>query len=173
MSRAGTGLDTLTPTNEGESWRQSVSRTRSRSCGTPALSAKTTDVYYLRMNASMHPDDAELVEQAVEVFRLLADETRVRLLCLLLDAELTVGELAERLDRPAPGISQHLARLRRGRVVGTRRDGLHVHYSIADGHVAQMVIDALRYAEHGQSARPRHHQFDDSNTSQTQREVSR
>lgn len=127
----------------------------------------------MRMRADAYLDDAELVEQAAEVFRLLADETRVRLLCLLLDAELTVGELAERLDRPAPGISQHLARLRRGRVVGTRRDGIHVHYSIADGHVAQMVIDALRYAEHGQSANPRHHQFDGVDMSEADREVSR
>lgn len=115
-----------------------------------------------------------LVEQAVEVFRLLADETRVRLLCLLLDAELTVGELAERLGRPAPGVSQHLARLRRGRIVATRRDGTRVHYSIADDHAAQMVIDALRHAEHGQTVSPRHHQFDaaESDSSGFGREVS-
>ncbi|WP_082817212.1 ArsR/SmtB family transcription factor [Janibacter terrae] len=100
------------------------------------------------MNADMHPRDLELVGEAVEVFRLLADETRLRVLCLLLDAELTVGELAERLDRPAPGVSQHLARLRRGRLVATRREGHHVHYSIADDHAAQMVTDALRHAEH-------------------------
>ncbi|WP_252975707.1 ArsR/SmtB family transcription factor [Janibacter melonis] len=112
------------------------------------------------MNADMQARDLELVGEAVEVFRLLADETRLRVLCLLLDAELTVGELAERLDRPAPGVSQHLARLRRGRLVATRRDGHHVHYSIADDHAAQMVTDALRHAEHGQGGTPRHHQFD-------------
>lgn len=112
------------------------------------------------MNASMHSEDSVLIEEAVEVFRLLADETRVRILCLLLDAELTVGELAERLDRPTPGISQHLARLRRGRLVATRREGTHVHYSIADDHAAQMVIDALRHAEHGQTSSPRHHHLD-------------
>lgn len=109
----------------------------------------------------MQIDDDLFVEQAVEVFRLLADETRVRLLCLLLDAELTVGELAERLDRPAPGVSQHLARLRRGRLVATRRDGTRVHYRIADDHTAQMVVDALRHAEHGQTATPRHHVHDE------------
>ena len=116
----------------------------------------------MRMYAAMHNEDEVLVEQAVEVFRLLADETRVRLLCLLLDAEMTVGELAERLDRPSPGISQHLARLRRGRIVTTRRDGTRVHYSIADDHAAQMVLDALRHAEHGRTSTPRHHQFDDA-----------
>lgn len=116
----------------------------------------------MRMNAGMQFEDDLSVEQAVEVFRLLADETRVRLLCLLLDAEMTVGELADRLDRPSPGVSQHLARLRRGRIVTTRRDGTRVHYSIADDHAAQMVLDALRHAEHGRTSSPRHHQFDDA-----------
>ena len=116
-------------------------------------------MYHVRMHADKQMDD-DLVLEAVEVFRLLADETRVRILCLLLDAELTVSEMAERLDRPAPGISQHLARLRRGRIVSARRDGTHVHYRLADDHAAQMVIDALRHAEHGQDDVPRHHRVD-------------
>ena len=111
------------------------------------------------MDADAQMDD-DVVLGAVEVFRLLADETRVRILGLLLDAELTVGEMAERLGRAAPGVSQHLARLRRGRIVSTRRDGTHVHYRIADDHAAQMLIDALRHAEHGQGGVPRHHRVE-------------
>lgn len=79
--------------------------------------------------------DDDLVADAVEVFRLLADETRVRLLCRLLDAELSVGELAERVQRPIPAVSQHLARLRRARAVATRREGNHIYYRIANDHI--------------------------------------
>ncbi|WP_068323998.1 ArsR/SmtB family transcription factor [Janibacter terrae] len=122
------------------------------------------------MDADMQMDD-DVVLGAVEVFRLLADETRVRILCLLLDAELTVGEMAERLDRRAPGVSQHLARLRRGRIVSTRRDGTHIHYRLADDHAAQMVIDALRHAEHGQSDVPRHHRVADGASTRARESV--
>ena len=101
--------------------------------------------------------DDDLVADAVEVFRLLADETRVRLLCRLLDAELSVGELAERVQRPIPAVSQHLARLRRARAVATRREGNHIYYRIANDHISQLVIDALRHSEHGRGGVPRHH----------------
>ena len=51
----------------------------------------------------------EQAELAVEVFRMLSDTTRVRLLWALIDQELPVNELAARVDKPAPSVSQHLA----------------------------------------------------------------
>lgn len=119
--------------------------------------------YYLRMNADTQApvlQDEDLVDETVAMFRLLADETRVRLVLALLDAELTVGELAAKVDKPAPAVSQHLAKLRLARLVSTRRDGTYIHYRIENDHVAQLVIDALRHAEHGLTPVPRHHQND-------------
>jgi DNA-binding transcriptional ArsR family regulator len=101
--------------------------------------------------------DDELVADAVEMFRLLADETRLRLVRALLDAELSVGELARVVGKPGPSVSQHLAKLRLARLVSTRRDGTFVHYRIDNDHVAQLVLDALRHAEHGRTPTPRHH----------------
>ena len=116
--------------------------------------------YHLRVDADKrdvdHLDEA-LVLEAVEMFRLLADETRVRLVRALLDAELSVGQLAEAVDRPAPSVSQHLAKMRMARIVSTRRDGTFVYYRIDNDHVAQLVVDALRHAEHGRTPTPRHH----------------
>lgn len=91
------------------------------------------------------------------MFRLLADETRVRLVCALLDAELSVGQLAEAVGKPGPSVSQHLAKMRMARIVSTRRDGTFVYYRIDNDHVAQLVLDALRHAEHGRTPTPRHH----------------
>ena len=59
----------------------------------------------------------------VEVFRMLADATRVQVLWALVDREMSVNELAEHSGKPAPSVSQHLAKLRMARLVRTRRDG--------------------------------------------------
>lgn len=106
--------------------------------------------------------DVSLIPDVVEVLRLLGDETRARMVIELLDAELSVGDLATIVDKAPPAVSQHLARLRHARVVTTRRDGNHIYYRLHDAHVARLVMDALRHAEHGRPGTPRHHHADDS-----------
>lgn len=100
----------------------------------------------------------EQVDLAVEVFRMLADPTRVRLLWLLSEGELAVGELADRLARNASSVSQHLAKLRMARLVRTRRDGTTVFYRVENDHIARLVRDALFNAEHAAGGVPRHHE---------------
>jgi ArsR family transcriptional regulator, zinc-responsive transcriptional repressor len=100
------------------------------------------------------------IEQALlaaEVFRMLSDTTRVRLLWALIDQELAVNELADRLGKPAPSVSQHLAKLRMARLVRTRREGTQVFYRVENEHVAQLVRDAVYNAEHAGPELPRHH----------------
>jgi len=99
----------------------------------------------------------EQAELAVEVFRMLSDTTRVRLLWALMDHELAVNELAERLGKPAPSVSQHLAKLRMARLVRTRREGTQVFYRLENEHVARLVRDAVYNAEHAGPEVPRHH----------------
>jgi DNA-binding transcriptional ArsR family regulator len=98
------------------------------------------------------------LDTAVEVLRLLADPTRLAILDLLHDEELSVGAIAEQLDRPLPGISQHLAKLRAGRLVSTRRDGVTVFYRHANEHVDALVRNVLQQAEHLSYPQPPHHQ---------------
>jgi DNA-binding transcriptional ArsR family regulator len=104
------------------------------------------------------PDDQ--VDLAVEVFRMLADASRVQLLWALIDRELSVNELAEHIGRPAPAVSQHLAKLRMARLVQTRRAGTQVFYRIANDHIAQLVTDAVHNAEHAGPDVPGHHRED-------------
>lgn len=99
----------------------------------------------------------EQAELAVEVFRMLSDTTRVRLLWALIDRELAVNELAERVSKPAPSVSQHLAKLRMARLVRTRREGTQVFYRLENEHVARLVGDAVYNAEHAGAELPRHH----------------
>ena len=117
--------------------------------------------YYLRMHADEEQGRALPVEQAelaTEVFRMLADSTRVRLLWALLDKELSVNELADLVGKPAPSVSQHLAKLRVARLVRTRREGTQVFYRVENDHVARLVRDAVFNAEHAGPDVPRHHQ---------------
>ncbi len=93
----------------------------------------------------------------VEVFRMLSDATRVQLLWALVDRELSVTELADTVGKPAASVSQHLAKLRMARLVGTRREGTNVYYSIENSHVAQLVTDAVFNAEHAGPGIPGHH----------------
>src|SRR5205085_11049131 len=64
----------------------------------------------------------------VNLLRLLADPTRLRLLLLLGEAELTVAELQEILGMGQARISSHLAQLKRAGVVEHRRAGKHAYY---------------------------------------------
>lgn len=101
---------------------------------------------------------ADQVDLAVEVFRMLADPTRVRILWVLLDAERSVNDLAEVLDKPQSAVSQHLAKLRLTRLVLPRKQGAQVFYRVANDHVRQLVADAVHHAEHAGPGVPAHHQ---------------
>ncbi|UMB70653.1 ArsR/SmtB family transcription factor [Mycobacterium paraterrae] len=107
--------------------------------------------------ASIPDDEVNLI---VEVFRMLADPTRVRVLWALTGGELSVTELAERVSKPAPSVSQHLAKLRMARLVRTRRDGTTIFYSLENEHVSQLVADAVFNAEHAGPGVPAHHRGD-------------
>ncbi|MFG1794520.1 ArsR/SmtB family transcription factor [Nocardia sp. NPDC049149] len=100
------------------------------------------------------------VDLVVEVFRMLADATRVRLLWALVDRELSVNDLAGYIGKPAPSVSQHLAKLRMARLVNTRRAGTTIFYSLENEHVRQLVVDAVYNAEHAGPGVPPHHRGD-------------
>jgi ArsR family transcriptional regulator, zinc-responsive transcriptional repressor len=108
-------------------------------------------------NSSRPSLDDDQVGLIVEVFRMLADASRIRLLWSLIDDELSVNDLAERVGKPAPSVSQHLAKLRMARLVRTRRAGTTIFYSLENDHIRQLVVDAVFNAEHAGPGVPSHH----------------
>lgn len=64
------------------------------------------------------------------LYMALADQTRLRLLALMRDGEVCVGDFTDALGDSQPKISRHLAYLRNAGIVDTRRDGKWIHYSI-------------------------------------------
>lgn len=102
--------------------------------------------------------DSQYVELAVEVFAMLADATRVRIILALKDAgELSVNLLADILDKQPAAVSQHLAKLRLARIVATRQEGQRVFYRLENEHASRLVTDAILQAEHSLGGTPRHH----------------
>nr|WP_142383321.1 metalloregulator ArsR/SmtB family transcription factor [Mycobacterium intracellulare] len=114
----------------------------------------------MRINAGNDPSGALQEGQVglvVEVFRMLADATRIQVLWALSDQELSVNELAEKVGKPAASVSQHLAKLRMARLVRPRRAGTTIFYSLDNEHVRQLVVDAVHNAEHAGPEVPAHH----------------
>src|SRR5215212_11724806 len=103
---------------------------------------------------------ADQVDLAVEVFRMLADGTRIRILWALIGRELAVNDLAAEVRKLPASVSQHLAKLRMTRLVQTRREGTQVFYRLENEHVAQLVTDAIHNAEHSGPGVPGHHRSD-------------
>lgn len=103
---------------------------------------------------------AEFVDLAAEVFSILSDPTRIRIvLALHHSGELPVSSIAEIVKKSPSGASQHLARLRLARMVTTRQDGTKVLYRLVDEHASALVYEAIKQAEHSiaNGAIPPHH----------------
>src|SRR2546428_861259 len=88
-----------------------------------------------------------------QLFKALADATRLRILGLLLAGEVCVCHIHESLRIPQPKASRHLAYLRRAGLVRTRKDGLWVYYGLADSSdavlttIRQAVVHALSHVD--------------------------
>ena len=93
---------------------------------------------------------AQLLEGLADVFGLLADANRLRLLVSLLEGgELCVCDLAAAAGMGESATSHALRLLRAHRVVKVRRAGRMAYYSLTDGHVRMLLDVALEHARHG------------------------
>ncbi len=87
---------------------------------------------------TLHPEDVS--KRLVGIFKLLADETRLRILLLLSERqELHVRALCELLDQSQPAVSHHLALLRTDGLIECRRDGKHNYYHILPQRFEQLI----------------------------------
>ena len=89
------------------------------------------------------PELAEQLEKdIVQVFKLLSDETRLRVLMYLIrEGELHVTALCDKLGQSQPAVSHHLALLRVAGLIEARRDGKHNYYSIRAKHFHRLLTE--------------------------------
>lgn len=90
------------------------------------------------------------MESLVQFFRALAEETRLRIVMLLLQGELCVCDLMSILNEPQSKISRHLAYLKHSGIVSSRRAGLWVRYSLKEpleeGYRTQLNLMRKKFA---------------------------
>jgi ArsR family transcriptional regulator, lead/cadmium/zinc/bismuth-responsive transcriptional repressor len=84
-----------------------------------------------------------------ELFSALSDPTRLRIISILLEGELKVGDLAAKLNMTESAVSHQLRGLRQLHLVRSRKDGRQVYYALDDDHVARLYLLGLDHVEHG------------------------
>ena len=82
---------------------------------------------------------ADNAKRATEFLKALSHEARLMILCYLASGEKSVKELEDLLSLRQPTVSQQLARLRSEGIIGARRDGKMIYYSIADERARIMI----------------------------------
>lgn len=90
------------------------------------------------------PTDDETIELA-DMFKLLGDPSRLRIILATLGKPLPVGVIAARLDLSPSLVSHHLRLLRAARLVRPQRHGREIRYSLHDAHVRQIIEDMLAH----------------------------
>jgi DNA-binding transcriptional ArsR family regulator len=103
--------------------------------------------------------DPAAVERAARLFRAMGDPQRLALLQHLAGGERCVSELVAASGEKFPTVSSRLRILRTEGLIRRRRVGLHVHYALADDHVAGLVTNALAHAD--ELNRPHSHPSED------------
>jgi ArsR family transcriptional regulator len=91
--------------------------------------------------------DEELIYEMADLYKVFSDSTRVKILCVLLESELSVGDIGKLLEMNQSAISHQLRLLKQAKMVKFRRDGKTLVYSIADNHIGQIFNQALEHIQ--------------------------
>jgi ArsR family transcriptional regulator, lead/cadmium/zinc/bismuth-responsive transcriptional repressor len=89
--------------------------------------------------------DDDRAPELADLFRLLGDPSRLRIVIACLDAPVAVSAIAEGLGLSLSLVSHHLRLLRAARLVRGLREGKQVFYQVADHHVRGMITDMLEH----------------------------
>jgi len=85
------------------------------------------------------------VAELADLFHLLGDTTRLRIVLACLDTPIAVNDIARQLDLSNSLVSHHLRLLRAARIVKAERHGKQVFYATADQHISVMLADMLEH----------------------------
>jgi ArsR family transcriptional regulator, lead/cadmium/zinc/bismuth-responsive transcriptional repressor len=102
-------------------------------------------MYVKIMSAVVSLNTDERVVQIADLFRLLGDPTRLRIVLACVDERCAVGAIAGSLNLSPSLVSHHLRLLRAARIVRAERQGKQVFYVAADGHISRMLTDMLEH----------------------------
>ncbi|GAK44827.1 regulatory protein ArsR [Tepidicaulis marinus] len=84
-----------------------------------------------------------------DMFKLLGDPSRLKIVIALLDGPLSVGSIAERLSLSPSLVSHHLRLLRAARIASHERRGRQMLYSVHDHHIRCVIEDMVEHVTEG------------------------
>ena len=87
----------------------------------------------------------ETLKELADFYKVFGDATRVKILFVLLQAEMCVCDLAETLGMTQSAISHQLGVLKQMTLVKNRREGKTVYYSLADGHIQNIISQGMEH----------------------------
>lgn len=90
----------------------------------------------------------DLARRMSDLFSALSDPSRVQIIAGLLDQEVNVGELADRIGMSESAVSHQLRNLRQQRLVRRRKAGREAYYTLDDDHVADLFRRGLDHIKH-------------------------
>lgn len=89
----------------------------------------------------------DTLENAALVLRVLAHPQRLKMVELLLERPVSVGELAEAIGLAPAAVSQHLNNMRAHGIVESRRQGRQVHYAVVNANARQLIKCLRQYGD--------------------------
>jgi ArsR family transcriptional regulator len=95
--------------------------------------------------AKKHLENSDLLNNTSKFFKILGDNTRFKIITILLDGEMCVCDIATTLNMSHSSISHQLRVLRESRVLRNRKVGKTVYYSLDDEHVKNIIIQGLEH----------------------------
>ena len=90
------------------------------------------------------PED-EILYDLAELYKIFGDSTRIKILYVLLEAEMCVCDIALLLGMSQSAISHQLRVLKQSKLVKYRREGKTVFYSLADDHVRTIISQGMEH----------------------------
>lgn len=89
--------------------------------------------------------NAEEIQVLSDMFKLFSDNTRLKIICSILNTELCVCDLCELLNLNQSTVSHQLQLLRNAKLVKYRKEGKQVFYSLQDEHVEKIISLSLEH----------------------------
>lgn len=114
--------------------------------GTEAECCEVTCVHkdaVLRVQKKL-PEEV-LLKELADFYKVFGDSTRIKILCVLLESEMCVCDLAEVLGMTQSAISHQLRVLKQMKLVKNRREGKTVYYSLSDGHIQTIISQGMEH----------------------------
>lgn len=93
----------------------------------------------------MEKTDEEKIQELADFFKVFGDVTRIKILCVLLQSEVCVCDLAEVVGMTQSAVSHQLRLLKQMKLVKNRREGKTVFYSLEDGHIESILNQGMEH----------------------------